>query len=119
MGRRKRKVEAESDAAPVLPCLTQEELLRLRLLSVEQKLAEQEAKLATVERHSLIAKLDPKGQLAALELRLARSARAQVDARQAYSEHLDRVSTRLGVDLRQGYLIDPDTGAATLVEKKD
>jgi hypothetical protein len=72
-----------------------------------------------LERHALLARIDPKGQIAALDARLTHSTRAQAEARRAYADHLERVSARMGSDLRQGYLIDPETGAATLVEKKE
>jgi hypothetical protein len=102
---------------PQLPTLTQEELLRLRLLSTEEKLAAQEARLAVMERNAFLARVDPKNVLGGFEAKIQREARAQVEAKKAYDEHLARVSARLGIDLKAGYLIDPETGAAAQVEK--
>lgn len=112
MPRKKRTVQPEpvvSDG-PKLPALTQEELLRLRLLDMEAKLAQQEAMNTAYERQVLLSKIDPQGRLAANDARRSSCVERERVSRASYKEVLDAASKRLGIDLSAGCAIDPQTG---------
>ncbi len=119
MPRKKRTLAPEVSAVPELPqlpTLTQEELLRLRLLSAEERLSTRDAQILAWERNAYLAKIDPKGVLESFSVRIQKAAELSAESSREYTKHLDAVGARLGINLREGYLIDPDTGVATRVD---
>lgn len=104
---------------PKLPALTQEELLRLRLLDTEARLAAQEGQNTLHERAALLAKIDPQGRLAAIEAKRVSCGERERNARLGYKEALEAASKRLGIDLASGCAIDPQTGTVIQHEKKE
>lgn len=115
---RKKRVAAPEPTVPVLPALTQEELLRLRLLDTEARLAQQEGLNSLHERATLIAKIDPQGRLAAIEAKRMSCGEREKAARHGYKEALEQASKRLGIDLSAGCAIDPQTGTIIQHETK-
>lgn len=103
----------------VLPKLAQEELLKLRLLDAQAKIAAQDANMAMMEKVALLNKLDPEGLLRACDLRFARSRENEGSVRKEYQDVLAKISTRVGVDLTSGCTIDPETGTIIQHEKKE
>jgi len=121
MARRKRTVEAAPEVSdvPKLPALTQEELLRLRLASAEQKLASQEAHSSHLEREMLLTQIDPNKRLAALEARMAAARNRAMESAKIYAQVLDNASARLGINLKQGVTVNVETGEVTRHEKQE
>ena len=115
----KRSTKKPQDPVKDLPKLTQEEILKIRLINAQARLAAQDALLADVERVQYLAKIDPQGKLAALAHRVILGREQETEARKEYSEVLRRAGARLGLDLGAGCTIDPETGAVTQHEKKE
>jgi hypothetical protein len=121
MARKKRTVEPAPVVpdVPKLPALTQEELLRLRLSSAEQKLAVQEAHSAQLEREVLISQIDPQRRLAALEARMAGARARAAEFSREYTQTLERAGERLGINLKQGVTVNAETGEVTRHDKQE
>lgn len=121
MSKKKRTVSAEPKGAdvPALPALTQEELLRLRLLDMEAKLSQQEARNFSLERQQYLAKIDPQGHLNAIDTKRVQCVERERAVRQQYKAVLDAASKRIGIDLSSGCAIDPETGTIIQHEKKE
>jgi hypothetical protein len=106
-------------SVPELPRLTQDELLRVQLLSAQQRLAAAEAKNVRVERVAYLQKIDPQGQLGKFDQHLIELTNAEGAARAGYERLLAQIESRLGIKLAQGCTIDPATGAITRLEKQE
>jgi hypothetical protein len=117
MARKSRK--ASAPAVPELPHLTQDELLRVQLLSAQQRLAAAEAKNVRAERIAYSQKIDPQGQLAKFEQHLVELTNAEGHARAGYERLLAQIEERIGFPISQGCTIDPTTGAITRLEKQE
>jgi len=104
---------------PELPSLTREEVMELRLLDTEARLAVQEARGHLMERQAYLAKIDPQGALNALDAKRAQCAERERSLRQKYRDVLSAASARVGIDLSSGCAIDPDTGKIIQHEKKE
>ena len=115
----KRTAKKTENPEDVLPKLSQEELLKLRLLDAQAKIAAQDANMAMMEKVALLNKLDPEGLLRACDLRFARSRENEGNVRKEYQDVLAKISARLGVDLAIGCTIDPETGTVIQHEKKE
>jgi len=120
MARRKRTVEPASAVSdvPKLPALTQEELLRLRFLSAEQRLAAQEARTIRLEREAYLSRIDPQRHLAVMESRVTECVKREGEMHREYLAALGAAATRLGIDLGSGVTINVETGEVTRHEKK-
>jgi hypothetical protein len=114
MATRKKKV-----MTPVLPALTQEELLRLRLASAEKNLALQEARAVVLERQAYVAKIDPTGRLLAMDSRAQELHRHASTCDEQYKGLIAKVSKRVGFDIGAGCTIDTETGTIIQHEKKE
>lgn len=121
MPRKKRTVAPEPVVSekPELPMLTQEEILRLRLLDAESRLAAQEARNTGFERQAYLARVDPQGRIAQMDSEIRDSFAREAESRRNYQALLDSAGKRLGLDLRAGCTIDPETGTVTVLEKKE
>ena len=117
MARKTRKASISN--VPELPRLTQDELLRLQLLSAQQRLAAAEAKNVRVERVAYLQTIDPHGQLGKFDQQLVELTNAEGMARASYERLLAQIEERLGIKLAQGCTIDPTTGAITRLEKQE
>jgi hypothetical protein len=107
------------DPEAALPSLTQDEMMQLRLLDAHARLADQEARLALMERAAYIARIDPQGKIEAYDSR-ARQAREQENlTRKDYRAVLAAASARLGIDLSVGCTIHPETGKIIQHAKKE
>ena len=120
MPRKKRIVAPEPVVSdkPELPRLTQEEVLRLRLLDTEARLASQEARSTVFERQAYLAHIDPQGRLAQIEAQIKLCFTRESESRKNYTDLLQAASKRLGLDLSSGCTLDPETGTVTVIEKK-
>lgn len=121
MAAKTRKIPAAKKVSdvPELPALAKDELMELRLLDMEAKLAMQEGRGFLMERQAYLAKIDPQGALNALDTKRTQCAERERASRLKYRDVLAAASKRLGIDLSVGCAIDPETGKIIQHEKKE
>jgi len=97
--------------------LTRSEMDSLARWATEVHYADVMAELRMRDRRELLARIDPKGELEAIDrnLDLARTARAT--SKSKYLSVAASASNRLGVDVTQ-YAYDDETGVLTLIPKE-
>lgn len=113
---RKKKAPVPSSSIPQRLRLNREELLELQLLSTSHRLLLETTKNLTLQATALLAKIDPKGQLSALEAQRLKASSEAAQSLAAYRQLLKATGDRLGCDLSTGCTIDPQTGEVTVLE---
>jgi hypothetical protein len=96
---------------PEPPRLTLEERWALTIPTIVAERSEARIGLASLRRELLLAKLDPMGQIKALEAEMKAEATEAEEQRAAHAEALVQVQQRLGIE---AFTFDPETGVVTV-----
>lgn len=103
---------AEQAQEPTPLQLTEVELLKLRLYQAEQLAAQRARLLAQTARDAYVRKIDPEGQLRALDSEVEQHRLEEREAHASYIQSVRAVEARLGVSLSH-YVYDDVTGVLT------
>lgn len=92
-----------------LKCLKPEELWKMRYVEAEARVSQKDAVIAQLAKKMILMQIDPKGMVAAEDLKIEAANNAANLAKAEYRRIMASASERLGVNL-SGCAIDPDTG---------
>lgn len=106
---RPKKTQVEVVEQPKELCLTEVEVLRLRLFHAEQERSVKAYTLASINRASYLKQIDPQDNLSKLDADIRSSTASSEEARKRYQETVQSAESRLGINLTE-YTFDGDTG---------
>lgn len=92
-----------------LKCLKPEELWKMRYVEAEARVSQREAMIAQLTKKMILMQIDPKGMVAAEDLKIESANNAANSAKAEYRKIMADAGERLGLNL-SGCAIDPDTG---------
>lgn len=103
----KKVVEEVHD--PILPSLTEVELLKLKLAEAEMKCANLSANIKLMERNAYVTKIDPENKLGQIEAEIRSFLERASQSKNKYNETIASVESRVGIKMSD-YSYDDETG---------